>query len=331
MSLHHMNIEAYRAQFFKAMKAIDSARRVLLIAHPKPDGDTAGSVTAIGSYLDGRGAMSVLYCKDLPGAQYQFLPGAHRFTTDVDEVLTHQPYDVVIVCDAGDLGYAGVQEWLPTLEPKPTIINIDHHRTNTMFGDINIVAEGGAATTEVVATMFRSQGVQITRDIATCLLTGIITDTGAFTNAATSSTALVTAAELIRAGAPYRTLLKRVVANRSLASFRLLADVLDRLEIREPWGLGVTVMTLEDQARYGVDEESTEGIANFLNSLSQARAILVLKQLPDNKIKGSLRTTREDVDVSALAKYFGGGGHKKAAGFTVGGTLVQGQGKWKVV
>jgi len=326
-----MNIEAYRASFFKALQVMNAAERVLLIAHPKPDGDTTGSVTAIANYLDDHGKFSVLYCKDLPGIHYQFLPGSQRFTTDVGAVLAAQPYDVVIVCDAGDLGYAGVQEWLPTLEPRPTIINIDHHRTNTMFGDINIVVEGGAATTEIVAMLFRSQGVPITRDMATCLLTGIITDTGTFTNAATSSTAFEIAGELIRAGAQYRTLLKRVVANRSLASFRLLGEVLGRLEIHESWGLGVTVMTLEDQQRHGVDEESTEGIANFLNSLSQARATLVLKQLPDHKIKGSLRTTRDDVDVSALAKYFGGGGHKKAAGFTVDGTLVHEGGKWKVV
>ncbi len=328
-----MQIDRYRSLFHQAIQVIQKSHRVLLISHPKPDGDTAGSVLALAHYLEGKNISATLYCKDLPGIQYHFLPGIHWFGNRVEHVLARQPYDCVIVCDAGDLGYAGVDQWLPTLSGAPTIINIDHHRTNTQFGDINIVVEDAAATAEVVAQLFLTQGIAVTPEMALCLLTGIMTDTGTFTNPATSASALETAATLMRVGAPYRLLIQKIVTNRSLNSFRLLADVLDRLEVKQPWGLGVTVMTLEDQQRYGVDEESTEGIANFLNSLSHdhARATLVLKQLPDNRIKGSLRTTREDIDVSALAKLFGGGGHKKAAGFTIDGTLVNEGGQWKIV
>ncbi|MBI5134776.1 DHH family phosphoesterase [Candidatus Uhrbacteria bacterium] len=327
-----MQVDRYRSLFYQTIQTIQKSNRVLLISHPKPDGDTAGSVLAIAHFLDAINAQGILYCKDLPGAHYEFLPGIQRFTNDVQRILDGQPYDCVIVCDAGDLGYAGVERWLPTLSGAPTIINIDHHRTNTHFGHLNIVVEDAAATAEVVAQLFMTQGITITPEMALCLLTGIMTDTGTFTNPATSSSALETAAALIRVGAPYRLLIQKVVMNRRLNSFRLLADVLQRLEVKQPWGLGVTVMTLEDQERYAVDEESTEGIANFLNSLSheQAHATLVLKQLPGDRIKGSLRTTREDIDVSAFAKLLGGGGHKKAAGFTIDGQLVQEDGQWRI-
>jgi len=315
----------------EVMEYIKLHDHFLLIAHKKPDGDTAGSITAMANVLEAWGKDFVAYCKDLPDHHYQFLPLVEKITKDDQLVLSHQPYECVIVFDSGDLGYAGVDALVQSLNPRPFIINIDHHRTNTRYGDINIVVDSAASTTEVVAAMFEAEHVGLTQEIATCLLTGLVTDTGSFTNPATSVSALNTASSLVEHGGKFCTILKQLVANRTLPSMRLWAECFNRLQVVEPWNIAVTVITKEDQETFGVAEEQTEGIANFLNSLAGVNAIMVLKELPNGLIKASLRTTREDVDVARFAQFFGGGGHKKAAGFTVAGRLERQGTTWRVV
>jgi len=313
------------------MECIKRSDHFLLIAHKKPDGDTAGSITAMANVLERWNKNVVAFCKDLPDQHYQFLPLVERVTNDPNVVIARQPYQVVIVFDSGDLAYAGVDALVASLQPRPIIINIDHHHTNTRYGDINLVIDTAASTTEVVATMFHVENIEITKEIATCLMTGLVTDTGSFTNPATSISAMEIAASLVERGAKHKTILRELIANRTLASLRIWAEAFNRLQVVEPWGIAVTVITIQDQKTFGVDEEQTEGIANFLNSLTGVKAIMVLKEMPNGFVKASLRTTRDDVDVSLFARCFGGGGHKKAAGFTVAGRLEKTLNGWKVV
>lgn len=325
------NIQLYRPDMHEVMEYIKLHDHFLLIAHKKPDGDTVGSITAMANVLERWGKNFVAYCKDLPDHHYRFLPLVEKITKDDQFVLTHQPYECVIVFDSGDLAYAGVDTLVSSLSPRPFIINIDHHRTNTRYGDINVVVETAASTTEVVAAMFEAERVEMTQEIATCLLTGLVTDTGSFTNPATSVSALNAASMLVEHGGKFRTILKQLVANRTLPSLRLWAECFNRLQVIEPWNIAVTVITKEDQETFGIAEEQTEGIANFLNSLAGVNAIMVLKEQLNGFVKASLRTTREDIDVARFAQFFGGGGHKKAAGFTVAGKLEKTSDSWRIV
>lgn len=326
-----MPLVQFRPLMHQAAVQLRRSQRILLIAHQRPDGDTLGSLTAVGTVLKNWGKEVVAYCADAPGSPYQFLPMIEKMTTNQEEVLARAPYDAVVICDASDLSYTKADTLVAQLAPRPVLINIDHHRTNTFYGDINIVVESAASTTQVVTMLMDAEGIAITSDIATSLLTGLVTDTGVFTNPATTSEALETAAMLVRAGARYRAIIKQLVLNRGLSTLHLWAAAFDRLSIMEPWELAVTGITLEDQRRHKADDESTEGIANFLNSLAGVKAVMVLRELPFGKVKGSLRTTRNDVDVSLLAKRLGGGGHKKAAGFMVEGRVKQEQGRWRIV
>ena len=315
----------------QAAEQLRRSQRVLLIAHQRPDGDTMGALTALAAALEIWKKEVTAYCADAPSQPYQFLPMVEKVTSSHENVLAKAPYDTVVICDASDLAYTNADTLVAQLIPRPVMINIDHHRTNTSYGDINIVVENAASTTQVVTMLLDAEGIPLTADIATSLLTGLVTDTGTFTNPATSPEALETASRLVRAGARYRTIIKQLVLNRGLSTLHLWAEAFERLSILEPWGFAVTGITLEDQRRCEAPDESTEGIANFLNSLAGVKAVMVLRELPSGSVKGSLRTTRNDVDVSLLAKRLGGGGHKKAAGFTVEGRLNTEQGRWRIV
>ena len=159
--------------------------------------------------------------------------------------------------------------------------------------------------------------------MATSLLTGIITDTDNFSNPATSAASLKVAGELLRIGANLKLINKKVTQNKTVNLLKLWGEVFSRLNKNESLGLVYTYITRADFERYGISDSEAEGIANFLNNLGEAKIALILKETPDGKVKGSLRTTKDDVDVSSIAQRLSGGGHRKAAGFTTEGTIEQ--------
>ncbi|MEK9152331.1 MAG: DHHA1 domain-containing protein, partial [Patescibacteria group bacterium] len=243
-------------------------------------------------------------------------------------IISGRP-DVIAVFDAGDLGYAGVLDMIAAMNNHPTIINFDHHATNTNFGDINVLDVGASSTAEVVYHFLHSGNVDISREIATCLLTGILTDTGSFSNPATTASSLEAASDLLRRGASIHEVARRLMRNKPMEALRLWGLVLARLKYDAKLGVATTAIFRRDLEDSGVEEEHVEGLSNFLNSFLNAKVVLVLKELPDGKVKGSFRTA-DELDVSVIAKLMGGGGHKKAAGFTAPGRIVEGENGWRV-
>jgi phosphoesterase RecJ-like protein len=167
--------------------------------------------------------------------------------------------------------------------------------------------------------------------VATCLLVGLVTDTDGFTNPATSPTALSVAASCTAAGARIGPILRAVYQQKPVAALQLWGKAFERLRIHPTWDIATTVLVPEDFRECGDAVERSEGLSNFLQAVLPVRAILVLKDSGDGIIRGSLRTQRSDVDLGRLAEAFGGGGHKKAAGFGIPGKLVQEGEGWKVV
>jgi phosphoesterase RecJ-like protein len=305
--------------------------RVLLVAHQNPDGDTLGSVLALRFALEHFGVPTLPFCVDLPPTAYHFLPKIELFTKERAHVLAFSP-TIVVVCDASDLAYAGVETLVGGLRQKAPalrLVVIDHHYTNKRFGDLNLVIDTSSSTAEIVSQLLRAGGVAFTPEIAQCILTGIVTDTGTFSNAATTREALLLASRLLEGGAKLSTIIEHTFRNKKISTLKLWGKILRELKETKD-GAVVALITRADTDAFGVDDEGTEGIANFLQTLRDARMIVVIKELEDGKLKGSLRTTREDVDVSAIAKTYGGGGHKKAAGFTTTGKLVIDEQGWRV-
>lgn len=306
------------------------AKNILIISHKNPDGDTLACACAMMQYLRGLGKNHTAFCATAINKNIAFLPHIEYFIID-PTIFQRERFDLIIVFDSGDLIYAGVAEHLKNLPYNPTIVNIDHHPTNEMYGHFNLVSPEAASTTEILHRFFKINHLPIDKYIATALLTGIITDTTHFTNPATSAQSLKIASELLRAGANFNLIRGWTLKNKKIAALKIWGKVLSRLYKNEEYDMAITVLTREDMAEFNLPDEEVDGLSNFLNHLGEAKITLLLREKEDDTIKASLRTTDTEVDVSKIALAFGGGGHAKAAGFSVKGKLAEEKGEWKVV
>jgi phosphoesterase RecJ-like protein len=223
-----------------------------------------------------------------------------------------------VVFDSGDLRYAGVHEHMPRLPKGYQFINIDHHVTNERYGQINIVLPEASSTCEIVWRFFQANGLALDERLATSLLTGLYTDTSNFSNAATNPTSIEAAADLVANGARHQEILKHLLHDKSVELLHIWGLLLSRLSYNETYDVASTYILNSDVA--GLPNEDVDGAANFLNGVvGECDTILTLRELPGNQVKGSFRSVKRDV--SRVAKLLGGGGHKKAAGFTVSGKI----------
>jgi len=309
---------------------INKAKNILVLTHQKPDGDAIGAVLGISNYLQSIKKTFVVLNKTKLSGQFDYLEKTDIIIND-ENVLKLNLFDLILVFDSSDLYYTGFANELKNLPYKTTLVNIDHHETNEYFGHLNYVCPLAASTTEILYKMFKENNIEISKHTANCFLTGIITDTSAFTNGATTFSSIKVAAELLEYGVRFPKLIAQVTKNKSVDILKFWGKILSSLERNSVYDIAVVVIKKEDYANLNLDNQVIDGLANFLNNLTGVRASLVLKEIEDNKIKGSFRTTREDLDVSKIAKLFGGGGHKKSAGFSINGQLQKQGNYWQIV
>lgn len=313
----------------KLTRLVNGSKSILVVSHQNC-GDATGSVTACCLILESLGKKVTMFLPGPVTKTLRFLPKTEAILT-TPELINFNEFDLFLCVDAAEPKLTGLEEKFNERPAGLVTVNFDHHLTNPEYGDLNIIDKTASATCTMLYEWFRAAGWHIDRRVATCLLTGILTDTGSFSNPGTNEAALETAANLLLQGASVGPVLERVVKNKTLAELKLWGKAFERLHDNQSLGLVTTVITAEDLAEFDVTAEALEGVANFLNDLSGYQAVLVLKEHSDGTIKGSLRTTRDDVDVAEVAKLFGGGGHRKAAGFTVRGRLVETEQGWAVV
>lgn len=289
--------------------------RFLLTAHEGPDGDALGSLLGMHKVLTQLGKDSVMFmaAKEFPlPIEYRFLP--------LEEVFHEPPADMadrtVIFLDCGNIDRMPV-EWLTSGGYE--IINIDHHHDNTCFGDINLVEVGSSCTAEIVYDLARLLGVRITPEIAAALYVGLITDTGKFMYENTNAHTHRVAADLIEAGVDVDDTYRRLYEHVPLEKLRLVSRALEGIERYCDNRLVVSYITAADYEATGAGEEMTEGLIDHLRSIEGAKVAAVIRDLGNRgraARKVSLRSSAGDIDVSAIARLNGGGGHKRAAGFS---------------
>jgi phosphoesterase RecJ-like protein len=266
-----------------------------------------------------------IICADPPSDEFSFLPEIEKI--QVDEPSLN--YDAYLILDAGATHLTGFHESHSSLFDKSLeVINIDHHQSNDFYGKYNVVIEDAASTTAVLYEIFQTLNYPIDRHIATCLLTGIYTDTGSFMHSNTSSDVLRVASRLLNKGANLREISKEIFNTTKISTMRLWGRVL-RNAHQNGEGVTMSVVTRKDFEDTGADYSEMTGVVDYINSVPGAHYSVILTERED-KVKGSLRTLREEVDVADIAAGFGGGGHTKAAGFTIPGRL-QKEIRWKVV
>jgi phosphoesterase RecJ-like protein len=289
--------------------------RFILTAHEGPDGDALGSLLGMHHLLTQLGKDSLMFmaAKEFPlPIEYRFLP--------LEEVFHEPPADMadrtVVFLDCGNIDRMPV-DFLT--EGGNFIINIDHHHDNTRFGDVNLVDTGASSTAEIVYELGRRLGGRLTPEIASALYVGLVTDTGKFMYENTDAGTHRIAADLIEAGVEVDDTYRRLYEHVPLEKLRLVARALDGIERHCDDRLILTYVTTADYEASGAGEEMTEGIIDHLRSVEGAKvAALVRDQGTRGRAarKVSLRSSEGDVDVSAIARRHGGGGHKRAAGFS---------------
>ena len=314
-----------RNDFRKLAELIRKESKILLVSGNNPDGDSIGTMAALNRFCQKNGAEAISFCKtEIPqNLHYLALPQIINNAKDLPESV-----GVAITFDLGQLSQTGIKDYL--LKRAHTIVNIDHHQTNDRFGHINIVNSESASTTELIYNFFIDIGFQIDEETATALLTGLITDTGNMSNPGTTPSALAMASHLIRCGGNLKEILAHTYNNKSLPVLKLWGDIIEKLHHNASFGITAAVISREQFANFDGTDEWIEGLANFLTVLGEAKAILVLREIEKGVFKGSLRTTRDDVNVEIFARALGGGGHKKAAGFAFEGTLEKKENSWYI-
>ncbi len=303
-----------------AYELMNESKRILIVAHQKPDGDTSGSSLTLLDWLQGQGKVVNVFCLHKVPEQLSFLPNTHLVKND--PALFEEEWDLIIACDSGDLQYAGVQTFIDCMKKKPKIINFDHHASNKLFGDVNLVNIIASSTAEVVYQFLQENKIAITKSMAICLMTGVFTDTGGFSNAATNKQALEMAAHFVKKGASIPEIHRATIANKSISVMKFWGTIMSRIK-QTGQGIAYTYILRQDFIETGIDPEEIDGLSNYLSQLNDARAVIVFSERDGGKVKASMRTYHNDVDLALLATSMGGGGHKKSAGFTVDGRIQE--------
>lgn len=328
--------DSIRRTFGELDHLIEKANRIIITSHERVDGDGLGSMLALHHHCLDRNKKTVCFSVDFEPGSLSFLPGVDAVTANPRHVVDHKA-DLYIFLDVGDISRSRLTDQLKAdKERGAKVVTIDHHRADfatpehQSLIDVHIVDPDMAATAELVYHFLAHHNHTISKDTATCLLTGILSDTGNFSNKATTDSAMAAAGELLLQGARLQRITEKMIRNQSVNSLKLWGRALSRLTNDPETGFTSTAITQRDLAECGVDLEAVEGVANFLNNLSEAKAVIFYRELTDGTIRASLRTTRDDVDVAKIAAEHGGGGHTKAAGFSATGKLVQTDHGWRV-
>ncbi|MFN2610661.1 MAG: bifunctional oligoribonuclease/PAP phosphatase NrnA [Actinomycetota bacterium] len=293
----------------EAARALAAAETVAVCCHVAPDGDALGSMLGLGGFLMRQGKtvhMSWGSPTTKAPPQYGFMPGLDQViaSAEVPDVL-----DVFVAIDCGD--NSRLESLKDRFDSAKTTINIDHHISNDSFADINIVDPDRASSCELAFELIKRMDGDVEAQEALCLYTGIVTDTGRFQYSNASPATLRAAAELRDLGLDHEKVSAEIYESNSFAYLRVLGIVLSRASLEEGF-----VWSWVDQADLsGVDLDETEHFIDALRAVREARVAAILKQQPEGGYKVSLRS-KGDVDVAAIAKGLGGGGHARAAGYS---------------
>jgi len=286
-------------------------QRILITSHARPDGDAVGSALGCMHLLRAMGKQVDVVLHDGVPKIYRCLPGAEKVRT-AQRVDGDYDAAVVLECDS-------VQRTrLEGLE-RLFLINIDHHETVHEFANLNWVVSNAAATAELIYWLAKAAEVEISRDMATCLYTAVLTDTGSFCYVGTNESTFALAQDLVRHGADPVTVAQCVYFANSTAKMRLLGAALSRLQRED--GLTWMYVTRDDMKQLGATEEDCEGLVNYALGIEGVEVSAFFRELPDGRFRVSLRS-KGRVNVAAVAETFGGGGHTAASGHSVEGPLA---------
>lgn len=296
----------------EVLQSIDQRRDFVLSSHARPDGDAIGSVLAAGQMLRELGKrVDIVLSDGVPGI-YHGLP---TWETVQQKSRIHGGYEAAVILECDSVKRTGV-EGLD--EGGRFLINIDHHSSAKPFGHVNWIDTRACATAEMIFELGKAAGVKITPEIATCLYTAVLTDTGSFSFQGTNEKTFALAQELVRAGADPVRIAQRVYFANPEAKMRLLGHALGSL--RRHGKLAWMFITQAQMELCGAREEDCEGLVNYALGIADVEVAVFFREIEGGRYRVSLRS-KGAVDVAKIAAKFGGGGHECASGCSIEGPL----------
>ena len=296
------------------LEGIKKAKTIVILTHENPDGDAVGSSLAMYMALKQMGKNPDLIIPELPRV-YNFMPCAN----EIKKEGSKEPYDLAIALDSATIKM--LNGWSNYFETAKVKVTIDHHSTNTMYADYNFVNPDAPACAQILISIIDYFGVNIDKEIGTCILTGIITDTGGFQYQSTTPETFEFASELLKKGVNVSDVYKRVMNTKSRANFELRKRAIDRMEFLEEGKISITYITKKDEEDVNSETGDYEGIVEEGRAIEGVEVSIFIRETSKG-FKASLRSNNY-VNVSDVCMMFGGGGHFHAAGCTIAQSLEQ--------
>ncbi len=299
----------------EVLSVFSTQETFLLLIHRSPDGDAVSSALALWLALKEMGKTVDAVCVDPIPYQFQFLYGSASIKND----FFIGDYEVIVTLDCGDAKRTGFSPRLKELvrQKQLILVNIDHHPKNDLhtLATYNIIDFSAPSTSYLVADLIRSLHIRINHKIATCLLTGLYTDTGGFKHSNTTPKTLQFAATMLAHGARLKDITHNISQATSVARLKLWGVALSRVQQHQRYNIVSTIIRADDIAKVGASEDDVAGIAALLATIPADVAILIVERNGQTQVR--MRTKHKKIDLERLAMYLGGGGRRASAGFTV--------------
>lgn len=307
------------SSFEQIWKAIAEGQSFFVAGHLNPDGDSLGCTLTVCSVLERLGKTAYAYASPAIGTDLLFLPGLEKI--HLNELPRKPQFDTVILLECSDRKRGGDLD--SVLNNARTIVSIDHHLVSDAYGHINYIDSTASSTAEIIFQLFEASKDQLlpTPEEATCLYTGLVTDTGRFLHTNTTAEALRVASALVALGADVNKINQVIYFTKSYTELKLLGRALEKMQLHFQKKYSEIILTLADFEPLNAVPSQTQGIVSQPTMIPGVEVSALIKEEPD-KVSVNLRS-RNKIDVSAIAQKFGGGGHARAAGFKVTGQPVQ--------
>lgn len=308
----------------EAVNIIKESDNILIMTHKNPDGDAVGSVLGLWIGLIRAGKDATCFFKDQVPSIFSFLPKISM----AQRTIEPKNYDLLVLLDCDSISRAGISEADKVYESFDRMLIIDHH-PKSENGDcknkcLKVINPAASCTAVMIYDLLKMLKIEITKDIAICIFTGIFADTGSFQHSNTDEKTLKVAAELMKKGARAEKIAKQIFKNRTMSAIKLWGKALSRVETDKETGMAVSYLSKKELEEYNVSPEELSGLVGIINTISDAKFSLFLTEYGERKIKGSLRSEEyKGIDVSRIARSLGGGGHKLASGFEMEGEIEE--------
>jgi len=310
----------------KIHSRLSESENILLITHDDPDVDAVGSIYAFSEYMEKHGMRHTIFFREESTELYSFTASMKQ---PLGKEALKSEYDTIVIFDSSDLRHTGIEDFLKNLPDKTVLINIDHHKTNVFYGHINLVMIDAVSTTEILYDYFTHLKKDITLPIARLILCGILGDTNNFTNHNTTPKSIGISSELLKTGIRIPQILKELRRVRTVSDLNAWGKTLEKIKRNEKHNIAYSVIAKDDW--HGAkNEEAFSGLSNFLNNINGVEFSVLIRELPGNQLKISMRSNSNLIDLAKFAKMFNGGGHKKAAGFSISGQLKKTENGWRI-